>query len=111
MTPIIDKKHMTEEDIKLNYITPAIQPKWRHCITMETKITDGAVNVKGNMAARSKALKVDYLLYYQDNEHPIAVVEAKDNKHSMSYGMQQAIEYATKLDLPFAYTSNGDGFW
>ena len=111
MSPIIDKKQMTEEDIKLYYITPAIQGKWKDYITMETKITDGMVNIKGNLASRGKAQKVDYLLYHTDKNHPIAVIEAKDNKHSMSFGMQQAIDYATKLDLPFAYSSNGDGFW
>lgn len=111
MSPIINKKQMTEEDIKLNYITPAILPKWKDFITMETKITDGMVNLKGNLASRAKAQKVDYLLYHTDKNHPIAVIEAKDNKHSMSFGMQQAIDYATKLDLPFAYSSNGDGFW
>ena len=109
---ILDKKQMTEEDIKLNYITPAINAGgWRNGvnITMETKITDGKINIKGNMAYREKAKKVDYLLYL-NKYHPIAVVEAKDNKHSVSFGLQQAMTYAQMLDLPFAYSSNGDGF-
>ena len=110
---ILDKNNMTEEDIKLNYITPAINASgWRngYNITMETKITDGKINIRGNMAYREKAKKVDYLLYL-NRYHPIAVVEAKDNNHSVSYGLQQAINYAQMLDLPFAYSSNGDGFY
>ena len=103
---------MTEEDIKLNYITPALLSKgWQSKITMETavKLTDGKVNLKGNLAVREPAKKADYLLYISAN-NPIAVVEAKDNNHSVSYGLQQAMTYAQMLDLPFAYSSNGDGF-
>ena len=109
---ILDKKQMTEEDIKLNYITPAINAAgWQNGvnITMETKITDGRINIKGNMAYRETPKKVDYLLYL-NKYHPIAIVEAKDNNHSVSHGLQQAITYAQMLDLPFAYSSNGDGF-
>ena len=107
---ILDKKQMTEEDIKLQYITPAITSKWDiHKITMETQITDGKVNLRGNIAFREKPKKADYLLYLGPN-YPIAVVEAKDNNHSVSYGLQQAMTYAQMLDLPFAYSSNGDGF-
>lgn len=109
---ILNKKQMTEEDIKLNYITPAINASgWRNGIniTMETKITDGKINIKGNMAYREKAKKADYLLYL-NRYNPIAVVEAKDNNHSISHGLQQAMTYAQMLDLPFAYSSNGDGF-
>ena len=101
---------MSEEDIKLNYITPAINPEWKDHITMETKITDGRINIRGNMVVRSKPKFADYLLYLNDGK-PIAVVEAKDNNHSVSYGLQQAITYAQMLDLPFAYSSNGDGFY
>lgn len=107
---ILNKKQMTEEDIKLNYITPAVQKKWYQHITMETQITDGKINIRGNMVARSKPQRVDYMLYMNDS-NPIAVIEAKDNNHSISHGLQQAIEYAKKLDLPFAYSSNGDGFY
>ncbi len=106
----MSKKQMTEEDIKLNYITPAIQPEWSGRISMETKITDGQINIKGNMVARSKPKYVDYLLYLNDGK-PIAVVEAKDNNHSVSFGLQQAITYARMLDLPFAYSSNGNAFY
>ena len=109
---ILNKKQMSEEDIKLNYITPAINASgWKNGIniTMETKITDGKINIKGNMAYREKAKKADYLLYL-NKYNPIAVVEAKDNNHSVSHGLQQAMTYAQMLDLPFAYSSNGDGF-
>lgn len=101
---------MTEEDIKYNFITPAITAKgWKDHLTMETKITDGRINLRGNIAFRETPKKADYLLYL-NKAHPIAVVEAKDNKHSLSYGMQQAKTYAQMLDLKFAYSSNGDGF-
>ena len=107
---VLDKKDMTEEDIKLQFITPALTSKWDVTkITMETKITDGKVNLKGNVAVREKAKKADYLLYLAPN-YPIAVVEAKDNNHSVSYGLQQAMAYAQMLDLPFAFSSNGVGF-
>ena len=107
---ILDKKQMTEEDIKLQYITPAIQAKWGlDRITMETKITDGRINLKGNIVIREKPKKADYVLYLNKNK-PIAIVEAKDNNHSVSYGLQQAITYAQMQDIPFAYSSNGDGF-
>lgn len=110
MNPIISKKNMTEEDIKLQYITPAVTSKWDlQKITMETPITDGKINLKGNFVFREKPKRADYILYLNENT-PIAVIEAKDNKHSISYGLQQAIVYAQMLDLPFAYSSNGDGF-
>ena len=110
MNTILSKKDMTEEDIKLQYITPAITDKWsREKITMETQITDGKINLKGNLVFREKPKRVDYLLHLNAN-HPIAVVEAKDNNHSISHGLQQAMTYAQMLDLPFAYSSNGDGF-
>ena len=107
---VIPKNQMTEEDIKLHFITPAIQSKWDNAkITMETKITDGRVNLKGNLIHRDPPKKADYILYLNDNK-PIAIVEAKDNKHSVSHGLQQAMEYATMMKIPFAYSSNGDAF-
>ena len=112
MRMILDKKQMTEEDIKFHFITPAlVQKGWKDKLTMETavKLTDGKVNLKGNLAVREKPKKADYLLYISAN-NPIAVVEAKDNNHSVSHGLQQAMMYAQMLDLPFAYSSNGDGF-
>ena len=101
---------MTEEDIKLRYITPAITSKWPvGKVTMETRITDGKINLKGNFVFREKPKRADYILYLNAN-NPVAVVEAKDNTHSVSHGLQQAITYAQMLDVPFAYSSNGDGF-
>ena len=110
---ILDKKQMTEEDIKYNFITPAIQAKgWSDKITMETqvKFTDGKINLKGNVVKREPAKKADYILYLNSN-NPIAIIEAKDNNHTVSYGLQQAMTYAQMLDIPFAYSSNGDGFY
>jgi len=102
---------MSEEDIKLQYITPAITAKWDiKKITMETNITDGRINLKGNFVTREKPKRADYVLYLTSN-NPIAIVEAKDNKHSISHGLQQAMAYASMLDIPFAYSSNGDGFF
>ena len=109
MSPVLSKKQMTEEDIKLNYITPAISVKWKDLVTMETKITDGKINLKGNLVVREKPKKADYVLYLNSTQ-PIAIVEAKDNNHSVSYGLQQAMTYATMMDVPFAYSSNGDAF-
>ena len=108
---MISKKRMSEEDIKLQYITPAITAKWDiEKITMETNITDGKINLKGNFVTREKPKRADYVLYLNSN-NPIAIVEAKDNKHSISHGLQQAMAYASMLDIPFAYSSNGDGFF
>ena len=107
---ILNKKQMTEEDIKLHYITPAIQAKWGlDRMTMETKITDGRINLRGNITVREKPKKADYVLYLHKNK-PIAIVEAKDNNHTVSHGLQQAMTYALMQDIPFAYSSNGDGF-
>ena len=107
---ILGKKQMSEEDIKLNYITPVILNGWKGHMTMETKITDGRINISGNIVARSKPKFADYMLYLNDGK-PIAVVEAKDNNHSVSHGLQQAMTYAQMMDLPFAYSSNGDAFY
>ena len=110
MSTMISKKEMSEEDIKLQFITPAITAKWkREKITMETNITDGRISLKGNLSIREKPKRVDYVLYLCPN-NPIAIVEAKDNNHSIAHGLQQAMDYAQKLDVPFAYSSNGDGF-
>lgn len=102
---------MTEEDIKLQFITPAILAKWdRKKITMETRITDGMINIRGNKVSRAEGKKADYILYLNPQK-PIAIVEAKSNKYSISHGLQQAMDYAKMLDVPFAYSSNGDGFY
>lgn len=100
----------------MQFITPAILAKWNiQNITMETPVkqnvrfTDGKINIKGNIVSREKAKKADYILYINSGT-PIAIVEAKDNNHSISHGLQQAKTYAEMLDVPFAFSSNGDGF-
>ena len=96
---ILSKNQMSEEDIKLQYITPAITSKWNiQKITMETQITDGRVNIKGNLVFREPPKRADYVLYLSAN-NPIAIVEAKDNNHSVSFGLQQAMTYAQMLDV------------
>lgn len=103
---------MTEEEIKLQFITPAIeQAGWdrKKQIRMEYAFTDGAVIVRGNIVARGKRKRADYVLYHRPNI-PLALIEAKDNKHNLGDGMQQGIDYAKILDIPFVYSSNGDGF-
>lgn len=112
---ILTKSEMTEEDIKLQYITPALLAKWdSKKITMETEpvnnFTDGKVLIKGNVPSRDKGKRCDYVLWYNKGT-PLAIVEAKDNNHSTSFGMQQAISYGIMMNVPFVYTSNGDSFF
>lgn len=109
MSGIIPKWQMTEEDIKLNFITPALSTKWSGRMTMETQITDGKINLRGNLVSRAQPKRADYVLYINAN-NPIAIVEAKDNQHAVADGLQQAMTYAQMLDVPFAYSSNGDAF-
>ena len=95
---MMPKKLMTEEDIKLQYITPALTKKWNvRKISMEAKVTDGKVNLKGNMISRGAPKRADYLLHISDN-NPIAVVEAKDNKHSISHGLQHFVCVLVHID-------------
>ena len=105
--------NMSEEDIKLKFITPQIMAKgWSFDdISMEAKVklTDGKMNLQGNLVVRSKPKYADYMLYY-NKATPIAIVEAKDAKHTISYGLQQAKSYAQMMKIPFAYSSNGQGF-
>lgn len=115
MSDIFDIDEMTEEDIKLQYITPALLSKWDiKKITMETsplnKFTDGKVRIKGNIPSRDKGKRCDYVLWYNKGT-PLAIVEAKDNNHLTSYGMQQAISYGIMMNVPFVYTSNGSSFF
>ncbi len=115
MSDIFDINEMTEEDIKLQYITPVLLAKWDiKKITMETsplnKFTDGKVRIKGNIPSRDKGKRCDYVLWYNKGT-PLAIVEAKDNNHSTSYGMQQAISYGIMMNVPFVYTSNGSSFF
>ena len=107
----MSKKDLTEEDIKLRFITPAINKAgWKNeHIRMEYYFTDGRVIFQGKVHARQTGKKADYLLFHAANK-PIAIIEAKDNSKPLGGGMQQAMEYAQILDIPFAYSSNGDGF-
>lgn len=102
---------LTEEDIKNRFITPAIENSgWlKKQMWLEYNFTDGKVIIKGKKAKRGTRKKADYLLYHHNN-FPIAIVEAKDGEHSIEDGIQQAIDYAKILDIPFAYSSNGEGF-
>lgn len=98
----MDKKSLTEEDIKLRFITPAIVEKagWqKELIKMEYYFTDGRVIFQGNVHARKQGKKADYLLHYSAN-NPIAIVEAKDNNKAVGAGLQQAMDYAKILDIP-----------
>ncbi len=103
--------NLTEEDIKYRFISPAIENAgWlADRIAMEYFFTDGMITVQGNVVYRGKRKKADYLLFHQDN-FPLAIVEAKKGNESLGAGMQQAIEYASILNVPFAYSSNGSGF-
>lgn len=106
------KSNFTEADIKTKYILPAIkQAGWDVHIQVreEVSFTQGRIIVRGKMAARGKSKRADYILYYKPNI-PLAIIEAKDDSHSLADGMQQALEYAEILDIPFVFTSNGTGF-
>lgn len=107
-----NKKKLSEEDIKMKYITPAIeQAGWdiKKQVRAEYTFTDGRVIVRGNVTTRGKKKRADYILFYKANM-PLAIIEAKDNRHSVGAGMQQGLEYGEILDIPFVYSSNGDGF-
>ena len=107
----MDKKSLTEADIRSKFIDPAINAKgWTEDMILREKyITDGRVIFNGSVHARKEGKKPDYILYKMPNM-PIAVIEAKDNNKPIGGGMQQAMDYAKILDAPFAYSSNGDGF-
>lgn len=106
----VNKKDLTEQEIRTRYITPGIQSVgWKPSqIREEVYITDGQIHPGGQVAVRGKRKFADYVLYHHNL--PLAIVEAKDNNHPLGGGMQQALEYATMWDVPFAYSSNGDGF-
>ena len=107
------KKELSERDICTKYILPAIEKAgWNRDtqIREEVFFTDGRINVKGNHTAREKKKKADYILYYKP-EIPIAIIEAKSNKHSVQEGIQQGLAYAKILNIPLVYSSNGDGFY
>src|SRR5262245_29814505 len=110
----MNKKDLTEADIRTKFITPALVGpggKWDVMTQVREEIyfTKGRVIVRGKTVRRGEAKKADYILYFKPGL-PIAVVEAKDNACTVGAGMQQALEYAEILDLPFAYSSNGDAF-
>lgn len=110
-SPRLDKKKLTETDIRTKFITPALTRKWDVMtqIREEVFFTKGRIVVHGKTVKRGEAQKTDYLLFFKPNL-PLAVIEAKDNNHSVGAGMQQALEYAEILDVPFVYSSNGDAF-
>ena len=108
----MDKRSLSERDICTKYITPAIEKAgWdKHTqLLEEVSFTDGKIYVRGRMTARGTGKRADYILYYKPNI-PIAIIEAKDNKHSVRSGIQQALDYAKILDIPCVFSSNGDGF-
>lgn len=108
----MDKKQFSERDICTKFITPAIEKAgWdKHSqLLEEVSFTDGRIYVRGKLTARGERKRADYILYYKPNI-PVAIVEAKDNKHSVGAGIQQALEYARILDIPCVFSSNGDGF-
>ncbi len=108
----MDKKNLSERDICTKFITPAIEKAgWdkQTQLLEEVSFTDGKIYVRGKLTARGKQKRADYILYYKPNI-PIAIVEAKDNNHSVRAGIQQALDYAKILDIPCVFSSNGDGF-
>ena len=108
----MSKKDLNETEICQNFITPAIAcAGWDQLtqVRREFAFTDGRVIVRGKIAARGKKKRADYLLFFQSNL-PLAIVEAKDNNQPLGSGMQQALAYAQTLDVPFVFSSNGDGF-
>jgi type I restriction enzyme R subunit len=108
----MDKKSLSERDICTKFITPAIEKSgWnKHTQYLEeVSFTDGKIFVRGKLTARGTKKRADYILYYKPNI-PIAIIEAKDNKHSIRSGIQQALDYAKILDIPCVFSSNGDGF-
>ena len=107
------KKELSERDICTKYIQPALEKAGWNPLTQireEVSFTDGRIYVKGNLTSRGKRKRADYILYYKPNI-PIAIIEAKDNKHSVKAGIQQGLGYAEILDIPSVYSSNGDGFY
>ena len=112
VTDELNKKALSEQDICLKFITPAIvDAGWDPMLQMrqEVSFTDGRILVRGKEVKRGTRKRADYILFHKPNI-PLAVVEAKDNNHSVAHGMQQALSYAESLQLPFVFTSNGDAF-
>ncbi len=108
----IDKKSLSERDICTKFITPALRKAgWDEMLQIreEVSFTKGRIIVRGKLVSRGKGKRADYILYYKPNI-PIALIEAKDNTHAIGDGMQQGLGYAETLDIPFVFSSNGDGF-
>lgn len=108
----MDKRNLTERDICTKFILPAVKRAgWDEMLQVREEVyfTKGRIIVRGKLVTRGKAKKADFVLYYKPNI-PIALIEAKDNNHSVGDGMQQALDYAATLDIPFVFSSNGDGF-
>ncbi len=108
----MSKNLLSERDICTKFISPAIEKAGWNKLTQyleEVSFTDGKIYVKGRLTTRGARKRADYILYFKPNI-PIAIIEAKDNKHSVGSGMQQALEYAKILDIPFVFSSNGDAF-
>lgn len=108
----MNKRQLSEADICAKFITPAIlAANWdEHTqLRREVHFTKGQIHVRGKMTVRGKSNFADYILYYKPNI-PLAIVEAKDNNHSVSDGMGQALRYGEILNVPFVFSSNGDGF-
>lgn len=108
----MSKKDLSERDICTKFITPAVEKAgWdkQTQLLEEVTFTDGKIYVRGKLTARGNKKRADYILYYKPNI-PIAIIEAKDNKHSVRAGIQQGLDYAQILDIPCVFSSNGDGF-
>lgn len=108
-----NKKELSERDICTKYISPALEKAgWdmQKQVREEVSFTDGRIYVKGNLSVRGKRKRADYILYYKPNI-PIAIIEAKDNNHSVNSGIQQGLDYATILDIPSVFSCNGDAFY
>ena len=112
MAGTMDKKSFSERDICTKFITPALhQAGWDEMaqVREEVSFTKGRIIVRGKLVSRGKSKRADYILYYKPNI-PIALIEAKDNTHAIGDGMQQGLDYAETLNIPFVFSSNGDGF-
>jgi type I restriction enzyme R subunit len=108
----MDKQSLSERDICTKFITPALRKAgWDEMLQIreEVSFTKGRIIVRGKLVSRGQAKRADYILYFKPNI-PLALIEAKDNSHSVGDGMQQGLDYATTLDIPFVFSSNGDGF-
>src|SRR4051794_1938906 len=108
----MNKTDLSERDICTKYISPAVKEAgWDEMLQIreEVSFTKGRIIVRGKLVTRGKAKRADYILYYKPNI-PLALIEAKDNNHSVGDGIQQGLEYAATLNIPFVFSSNGDAF-